>query len=108
MKWKLLIQIYASIHLGNKKRSATTTSAAVDVKKRRKATTAGEGWEAVIQACQALASKKTPAVADADDAFGQFVAQRLKAMTEPRKTKCMSEMMQLLLSHTSANFQVNI
>ena len=64
----------------------------------------------MIQACQALATKKTPAPPDADETFGQFVSQRLKAMTEPRKSKCMAEIMQSLLSNnfTEPEAQVNI
>ena len=62
----------------------------------------------MIQACQALATKKTPTPPDADEAFGVFVSQRLKAMTEPRKTKCISEIMQALLSNNVSEAQVQV
>ena len=52
-----------------------------------------------MKACHAMENDPSPPQ-DADTAFGQFVGLRLKAMTEERKNKCMSEILTSLTANS--------
>ena len=62
-------------------------------KRRRPKVTSNDGWAALVSALKS-SSETEAAPQDADMAFGQFVGFRLKAMTDERKNKCMSEILQ--------------
>ena len=62
-------------------------------KGRRSKVTSSDGWAALVSALK-TSSEPEASPQDADMAFGQFVGFRLKAMTDERKNKCMSEILQ--------------
>jgi hypothetical protein len=68
-------------------------------KKQRRAATSGDGWEAMIKACQALGSDTQPSNPNPDILFGQFVGAQLMTMSAARKKKWMAEIMRSFLEN---------
>ena len=80
------------------------------VSKRKKRST-GPNWEAFFKVIETFVNRSVEKSGDSDIAFGRFVAASLRQMAPDQKNKCMTEIVQSLLSNdesSSTEFAVNV